>query len=100
MQDDSELHNALQILPSVPQNIPHSSENSGIDGTNAEDLSILLPSSLGWEWCYDYAKKGLDSAVMTTWAENSISHGLIVRVVLKGADVVPCLIVLLSESST
>jgi hypothetical protein len=43
--------------------------------------------------CYNYAEKGLDSVVMTTWAESSISHGLIVRVVLKGADVVPCLIV-------
>jgi hypothetical protein len=30
---------------------------------------------------------------MTTRAESSISHGLIVQVVLKGADVVPCLIV-------
>jgi hypothetical protein len=43
--------------------------------------------------CYNYAKKGLDSAVMTTRAKSSISHGLIIRVVLKGADVVPCLIV-------
>jgi hypothetical protein len=32
--------------------------------------------------CYDYAKKGLDSAVMTTRAKSSISHGLIVQVVV------------------
>jgi hypothetical protein len=31
--------------------------------------------------CYDYAEKGLDSAVMTMRAESSISHGLIIRVI-------------------
>jgi hypothetical protein len=26
-------------------------DDTGIDDTNAEDMTILLPSSLGWEWC-------------------------------------------------
>jgi hypothetical protein len=46
--------------------------------------------------CYDYAEKGLDSAVMTMRAESSISHGLIIRVVLRA--LMWCL-VLLSGSS-
>jgi hypothetical protein len=28
-----------------------SSDGSGTDDTNAEDIPILLPSSIGWEWC-------------------------------------------------
>jgi hypothetical protein len=78
MQDDSELHNALQILPSVPQNIPHSSENSGIDGTNAEDLSILLPSSLGWEWCVQHGAQNLveKEAKLCVAQDNDAIHSM------------------------
>jgi hypothetical protein len=70
------LSNLCSLLDSLALRYPHSPL-----------LYVSIPT------CYDYAEKGLDSAVMTTWAESSISHGLIVRVVLKGADVVPCLIV-------
>jgi hypothetical protein len=39
-------------------------------------LSHLFPL------CYDYTGKTLDSAVMTMRAKSSLSHGLIVRVVV------------------
>ena len=35
------------------------SDGSGIDDTNAEDISILLPSSLGWGWCVRHGVQSL-----------------------------------------
>ena len=49
--DDSDSHTSPQLLSSVTPPILHFSDDSSIDQTNAEDLSILLPSSLGWGWC-------------------------------------------------
>ncbi|KAI9437388.1 hypothetical protein BJY52DRAFT_1230141 [Lactarius psammicola] len=39
--------------PSSPthHHTPCTSNSSGINNVNAEDISILLPSTLGWEWC-------------------------------------------------
>jgi hypothetical protein len=45
MPDDSELS------PPVPQRVHNFSDGLGIDHIHPEDISILLPSSLGWEWC-------------------------------------------------
>lgn len=59
MLDDSEFQTPPQLPPHVPQHIPRSSDGSNVDGTNAEELSILLPSSLGWEWCVQNNAKNL-----------------------------------------
>ncbi|KAF8258431.1 hypothetical protein EI94DRAFT_1815350 [Lactarius quietus] len=37
----------------------HDVYNSGESGTNAEDITILLPSSLGWEWCLSHGHETL-----------------------------------------
>ncbi|KAI9429672.1 hypothetical protein H4582DRAFT_1826218 [Lactarius indigo] len=34
-------------------------DGSGMDGINPEDLPILLPSSLGWEWCVKHGAQSL-----------------------------------------
>ncbi|KAH8994378.1 hypothetical protein EDB86DRAFT_2805115 [Lactarius hatsudake] len=38
---------------------PHTSTDSGIESLNAEDIPLLLPSSLGWEWCASHSVKTL-----------------------------------------
>jgi hypothetical protein len=38
---------------------PKVSDGSGTDNINAEDISILLPSSLGWEWCVGHSVQSL-----------------------------------------
>jgi hypothetical protein len=43
----------------TPTHHSYSSDHSGIDGTNAEDIPILLPSSLGWDWCVQHNVKDL-----------------------------------------
>jgi hypothetical protein len=48
-----------------------------------ENASKTYGYSLWVRGCYDYAGRTLDSVVMTTRAENSISHGLIIRVVVR-----------------
>ncbi|KAH8984881.1 hypothetical protein EDB86DRAFT_2833343 [Lactarius hatsudake] len=35
------------------------SDGSGMESPNAEDIPILLPSSLGWEWCSSHGVKSL-----------------------------------------
>jgi hypothetical protein len=35
------------------------SSNSGKDGSNAEDIPILLPSTLGWQWCINHGVQSL-----------------------------------------
>src|ERR1700677_2828334 len=51
MLDNSELQIPLQLSPPVLQHVLNFADGSGIDHIHAEDLSILLPSWLGWEWC-------------------------------------------------
>ncbi|KAI9434832.1 hypothetical protein H4582DRAFT_2080497 [Lactarius indigo] len=38
---------------------PQTSDDSGIESLNAEDIPLLLPSSLGWEWCASHGIKSL-----------------------------------------
>ncbi|KAH9010663.1 hypothetical protein EDB83DRAFT_2322402 [Lactarius deliciosus] len=38
---------------------PHTSTDSGIESLNAKDIPLLLPSSLGWEWCASHSVKTL-----------------------------------------
>ena len=49
--NDSESQTPPQLSSFISQHISHFSDDSPVDQKNAEDLSILLPSSLGWEWC-------------------------------------------------
>jgi hypothetical protein len=43
----------------APHHTLRVSDGSGLDDTNAEDISILLPSSLGWEWCVRHSVQSL-----------------------------------------
>ncbi|KAH8979996.1 hypothetical protein EDB86DRAFT_2835619 [Lactarius hatsudake] len=38
---------------------PQALDGSGMDGLNPEDAPILLPSSLGWEWCIRHGVQSL-----------------------------------------
>ncbi|KAH8999945.1 hypothetical protein EDB86DRAFT_2802164 [Lactarius hatsudake] len=38
---------------------PQALDGSGMDGLNPEDAPILLPSSLGWEWCIRHGAQSL-----------------------------------------
>lgn len=51
--DSLDTSNASPNQPSSQVNIHSlkSSDGSGMDDLNPEDISILLPSVLGWEWC-------------------------------------------------
>jgi hypothetical protein len=57
--DDSESQTPPQLLSPISPPAPHFSDDSSIDQINAEDLSILLPSSLGWQWCIKNNLQGL-----------------------------------------
>ena len=57
--DDSDSHTSLQLFPFVSPPILQFSDDSSVDQTNAEDLSILLPSSLGWGWCIKHHLQAL-----------------------------------------
>lgn len=45
--------------PSLHKSTPRTSDGSGMDRLNPEDLPILLPSTLGWEWCASHGVKAL-----------------------------------------
>ncbi|KAI9450357.1 hypothetical protein BJY52DRAFT_1191896 [Lactarius psammicola] len=47
--------------PSSPthHHTPRTSDGSGINNVNAKDISILLPSTLGWEWCVQHSVQSL-----------------------------------------
>ncbi|KAH9002325.1 hypothetical protein EDB86DRAFT_2800734 [Lactarius hatsudake] len=54
---------------------PHTSTDSGIESLNAEDIPLLLPSSLGWEWCASHSVKTLamkEAKLRYAQASNSI----------------------------
>ena len=57
--DDSDSHTSPQLLPSVSPPVLQFSDDSSVDQTNTEDLSILLPSSLGWRWCVKHNLQAL-----------------------------------------
>ena len=48
---DSESQTPPLLSSFTSQHISHFSDDFPVDQINAEDLSILLPSSLSWEWC-------------------------------------------------
>ena len=54
--DDADI-----IHPTHPSTVTNfrTSDGSGIDDTNAEDISILLPSSLGRGWCVQHGVQSL-----------------------------------------
>jgi len=43
------------------QSGPSALDGSGMESTNPEDLPILLPSSLGWNWCNTHSSQSLAS---------------------------------------
>ena len=45
--------------PSLQGATSRTSDGSGMDRVNPEDLPILLPSTLGWKWCADNGAKSL-----------------------------------------
>src|SRR6266702_3765560 len=57
--EDSNVPNPIDPLPLAHRHTLHSSDGSDMDNINAEDISILLPSSLGWEWCVRHSVQSL-----------------------------------------
>jgi hypothetical protein len=45
--------------PTTHRPSTHTSDGSGMESLNPEDLPILLPSSLGWDWCVKHGVKSL-----------------------------------------
>ena len=57
--DGSEVSNPIRPSPLAYHHDLRTSDGSGIDNINAEDISILLPSSLGLEWCVQHNAQSL-----------------------------------------
>jgi hypothetical protein len=57
--DDSRNLEPSAIAPSGHHQRSHISDSPGMEGRSAEDISLLLPSSLGWEWCSSHGVKSL-----------------------------------------
>jgi hypothetical protein len=87
MLDDLELQVPVQASLHAFHYISHSSDSSGIDGTNAEDLSIILPSSLRWEWCIQNNVQNLaeKEAKLCVAQANDAVHGMCLTLGFKSA---------------
>ncbi|KAN0136391.1 hypothetical protein V8E53_005759 [Lactarius tabidus] len=87
MLDDLEPQVPVQASLHTFHYISHSSDSSGIDGTNAEDLSIILPSSLGWEWCIQNNVQNLaeKEAKLRVAQANDAVHGMCLTLGFKSA---------------
>jgi hypothetical protein len=59
--DDSGIPKPSHTAPSGHHHRPYPSDGDGMEGPSAEDIPLLLPSSLGWEWC---ASHGITSLAM------------------------------------
>jgi hypothetical protein len=57
--DISEATNPIHTSSLANIHSMRSSDGSGMDNLNPEDISILLPSSLGWEWCVSHGVQSL-----------------------------------------
>jgi hypothetical protein len=57
--DDSGIPGPSHMARSGHNHGSHPSDGSGMEGPNAEDIPLLLPSSLGWEWCASHGVKSL-----------------------------------------
>jgi hypothetical protein len=57
--DVPEVRNHIHSSFQATGRSQRSSDGSGIDNLNPEDISILLPSSLGWEWCVWHSVQSL-----------------------------------------
>jgi hypothetical protein len=87
MLDDSDLQISLQLSPLVLLHFSHSSDISGINGVNAEDLPILLPSSLGWAWCIQHGAQNLaeKEAKLQVAQANDAIHSMCLALGFKSA---------------
>ena len=80
--DDSDSHTSPQLFPFVSPPILQFSDDSSVDQTNAEDLSILLPSSLSWGWC---VKHHLQEAKLQVTQANDAIHSVRLALGFKSA---------------
>jgi hypothetical protein len=87
MLDDLEPQVPVQASLHAFHYISHSSDSSGIDSTNAEDLSIILPSSLRWEWCIQNNVQNLaeKEAKLRVAQANDAVHGMRLTLGFKSA---------------
>jgi hypothetical protein len=62
-------------------------DGSGMDDLNPEDISILLPSSLGWEWCVQHRVQSLaeKEARLRHAQANDAIHGMRLALGFKSA---------------
>jgi hypothetical protein len=87
MLDDLEPQVPVQASLHAFHYISHSSDSSGIDSDNAEDLSIILPSSLRWEWCIQNNVQNLaeKEAKLRVAQANDAVHGMCLALGFKSA---------------
>jgi hypothetical protein len=57
--DASEVPNPIHSSSQLNVHSMRFFDGSGMDDLNPEDISILLPSSLGWEWCVHHSVQSL-----------------------------------------
>ncbi|KAI9432529.1 hypothetical protein H4582DRAFT_2083395 [Lactarius indigo] len=82
-EDTDDDHSAHASIRPTPQAL----DGSGMDATNPEDFPVLLPSSLGWEWCVRYGFQSLaGKEVQLRHAQASESiHGIRLALGFKSA---------------
>lgn len=82
--DDSESQIPPTTSLGVSNHLLHSSDSSGIE---AEDLPILLPSSLGWEWCVRNNAQSLaeNEAKLRSAQANDAIHSMRIALGFKSA---------------
>jgi hypothetical protein len=92
ISDYSEFDHVDNLDPTHASTLaPHhnlrTSDGSGIDDTNAEDIPILLPSSLGWEWCVQHSVQSLaeKEARLRHAQENEAIHSMRLALGFKSA---------------
>ncbi|KAI9443894.1 hypothetical protein H4582DRAFT_2071441 [Lactarius indigo] len=82
-EDTDDDHSAHASIRPTPQAL----DGSGMDATNPEDFPVLLPSSLGWEWCVRHGFQSLaGKEVQLHHAQASESiHGICLALGFKSA---------------
>ncbi|KAI9432278.1 hypothetical protein H4582DRAFT_1821382 [Lactarius indigo] len=82
-EDTDDDHSAHASIRPTPQAL----DGSGMDATNPEDFPVLLPSSLGWEWCVRHGFQSLaGKEVQLRHAQASESiHGIRLALGFKSA---------------
>jgi hypothetical protein len=85
--DGSEASHHTHSSTMIHYNNLRTSDGSGIDDINAEDISILLLSTLGWEWCVQHSVQSLaeKEAMLRHVQANEAIHNMCLALGFKSA---------------